>query len=282
MICKWCGASLPGAQGKCRRCGKEQPPLSECGGFYNIARTPAPGAPAGAPAPAPKRAGLNPVLAVACLVLAALLLWQLATAAGLRADLKKQDRDTPQREDLTLTLTRTESGLEVEAPGEMKVDYAADGTGITLTLEGEAVEKLDGWELVQAAPNGAGFADSTSGLGLFGGKDDGDGKAEEDAKDGEDDKDGEGKDPAASTEDAPVLPGEDEAKPDDAEGEAQPGETAPELTVRAGRGKVTLQLSRQDLEGLGLTPGSGFALTLRGENSKGGSLTVVIFDRFPE
>lgn len=36
MFCKWCGATLPNAAGKCPRCGKEAPPLSDCGGFYDL------------------------------------------------------------------------------------------------------------------------------------------------------------------------------------------------------------------------------------------------------
>ncbi len=36
MFCKWCGQTVDPAKGKCAACGKELPPLSECGGFYNI------------------------------------------------------------------------------------------------------------------------------------------------------------------------------------------------------------------------------------------------------
>lgn len=36
MICKWCGESISSKQTTCPRCGKERPPMSECGGFYNI------------------------------------------------------------------------------------------------------------------------------------------------------------------------------------------------------------------------------------------------------
>lgn len=37
MICKWCGEALPSSNNtKCPRCGKELPPLSDCGGFYNL------------------------------------------------------------------------------------------------------------------------------------------------------------------------------------------------------------------------------------------------------
>lgn len=36
MFCKWCGATLPNTAGKCPRCGKEAPVLSDCGGFYDL------------------------------------------------------------------------------------------------------------------------------------------------------------------------------------------------------------------------------------------------------
>lgn len=36
MICKWCGATADVTKGICTSCGKELPPLSDCGGFYDI------------------------------------------------------------------------------------------------------------------------------------------------------------------------------------------------------------------------------------------------------
>ena len=36
MICKWCGERIDSGAHVCSHCGKELPPLSECGGFYNI------------------------------------------------------------------------------------------------------------------------------------------------------------------------------------------------------------------------------------------------------
>ena len=60
MICKWCGATVDVTKGKCSVCGKELPPLSDCGGFYNVApkaaqANPAPNAeqPASQPVPGP-------------------------------------------------------------------------------------------------------------------------------------------------------------------------------------------------------------------------------------
>lgn len=36
MICKWCGAKIREKDRTCPRCGQEIPPLSECGGFYDL------------------------------------------------------------------------------------------------------------------------------------------------------------------------------------------------------------------------------------------------------
>lgn len=39
MICKWCGAAVDTAMKKCPTCGREIPPLSDCGGFYRVVPT---------------------------------------------------------------------------------------------------------------------------------------------------------------------------------------------------------------------------------------------------
>lgn len=36
MFCKWCGATLDISNTKCKRCGKDVPALSDCGGFYDL------------------------------------------------------------------------------------------------------------------------------------------------------------------------------------------------------------------------------------------------------
>lgn len=36
MLCKWCGAKLPDHATKCKRCGKDIPAISDCGGFYDL------------------------------------------------------------------------------------------------------------------------------------------------------------------------------------------------------------------------------------------------------
>lgn len=36
MFCKWCGEPTKAGQIKCRSCGRELPPISDCGGFYDL------------------------------------------------------------------------------------------------------------------------------------------------------------------------------------------------------------------------------------------------------
>lgn len=36
MFCKWCGSNLASSDTKCKRCGREVPALSDCGGFYDL------------------------------------------------------------------------------------------------------------------------------------------------------------------------------------------------------------------------------------------------------
>lgn len=36
MFCKWCGGNIASSDTKCKRCGKEVPALSNCGGFYDL------------------------------------------------------------------------------------------------------------------------------------------------------------------------------------------------------------------------------------------------------
>lgn len=36
MFCKWCGANIQITDRKCPSCGRETPPMSDCGGLYNL------------------------------------------------------------------------------------------------------------------------------------------------------------------------------------------------------------------------------------------------------
>lgn len=36
MFCKWCGTNIQATDRKCPSCGRETPPMSDCGGLYNL------------------------------------------------------------------------------------------------------------------------------------------------------------------------------------------------------------------------------------------------------
>ncbi len=36
MFCKWCGATISESSTRCKRCGRDVPALSDCGGFYDL------------------------------------------------------------------------------------------------------------------------------------------------------------------------------------------------------------------------------------------------------
>lgn len=57
MFCKWCGNTIKTTDKKCSSCGRETPPLSECGGFYDLKR---PWEAAAIPTEAPVSMGSDP------------------------------------------------------------------------------------------------------------------------------------------------------------------------------------------------------------------------------
>ena len=70
MFCKWCGGKLTPSDTSCKRCGKEVPALSDCGGFYdlvsnekkNAEKTPFQAPPAAAPQVFSTPAASSPVI----------------------------------------------------------------------------------------------------------------------------------------------------------------------------------------------------------------------------
>jgi hypothetical protein len=40
MFCKWCGETVSSKDLKCKHCGRDIPPLSDCGGFCNLVTKP--------------------------------------------------------------------------------------------------------------------------------------------------------------------------------------------------------------------------------------------------
>ena len=71
MICKWCGAEINRAENRCNRCGRENSPLSDCGGFYDLVPQLAPAS--GQAAVKKGNSGMIVVVALLSLFLAASL-----------------------------------------------------------------------------------------------------------------------------------------------------------------------------------------------------------------
>ena len=167
MICKWCGAELRSAQGKCNRCGKEQPALSQCGGFYDLVTVPRPEA---APAREGGRQKNNPItilLAVVCLALVVALVLAMVSYGDLQKDNRALQRDVEDLEAELAALTTEETeddslagkdlfisvllpddisqnaGVEASPQGQVQVTY---GDGSDDTLFEAAVEFPHGQE----------------------------------------------------------------------------------------------------------------------------------------
>jgi long-chain acyl-CoA synthetase len=100
MICKWCGETLKTGAKTCRRCKREIPAKSDCGGFYDLVPhpgtqppavpTPAPvmpampeSAPYGAAAPGKKKRDMNPkILFAGAAALILILLVMVISLSG--------------------------------------------------------------------------------------------------------------------------------------------------------------------------------------------------------
>ena len=94
MICKWCGAKVERTDKKCRRCGKEAPAMSECGGFYpppkpavvGDPRTAAPRYPA---QPQQKKKSGGGLLIILCVLMAVVLLLSIFSLMMVLANAQK-------------------------------------------------------------------------------------------------------------------------------------------------------------------------------------------------
>lgn len=105
MFCKWCGADYPTGANKCKRCGKEVPAMSDCGGFYDL--VPKAAIPPVVPIqerkapehkqmparePEKKTINANPILILLCVILAVAVVVLLVTGGG-KDEGEKRDRD---------------------------------------------------------------------------------------------------------------------------------------------------------------------------------------------
>lgn len=152
MICKWCGASMDAHETVCRRCGKEAPPRSDCGGFYDLVpaarniipaapvqpQVPQPvAAPAVAPAvePAAKKSGLPLVLGLLCCVLAVVAVVAFASGNSAReeiAALEEKIEAMEEKEETVITLAQQDASVTLKLEhdeGIVRMKAEADPAG---------------------------------------------------------------------------------------------------------------------------------------------------------
>lgn len=190
MICKWCGAAIEPRQKCCTNCGREIPPLSDCGGFYDIVPTRRPAAPqpsSAAPQATKPRADVRPaekprsetargrgkhalLLSLAALVLLlALVLLFVWQARALRRELSqltaKAEEQAARIDELEAALAAqknaptvpdTEHGDEPDVPDvpdEPKTPDEPDLDEQTLTYE--VTPDGTGWFTVYGEPEGS-------------------------------------------------------------------------------------------------------------------------------
>lgn len=89
MICKWCGAEIQRSEKRCSRCGKENAPLSDCGGFYDLVPQAAPAA--GGRGKKDGSAVVAVLLAVMLVVVIGFSALLMLENRSLRSQLKKQN-----------------------------------------------------------------------------------------------------------------------------------------------------------------------------------------------
>lgn len=126
MFCKWCGGNLAAGDMKCKRCGREVTPKSDCGGFYDLVReertAPQPVLQTSAPQ-AKSPVGLIIGMAAGFAVVLILLVVQFVNQSKLTQELENLRSEI---EELTV-----QAATEESQPG----DGAAEGTEtITITL----------------------------------------------------------------------------------------------------------------------------------------------------
>ena len=173
MFCKWCGADLPNGVTKCKRCQKEVPALSDCGGFYDLV----PYAKSGAVMPAyasgyekstpEQRPNTEPVivevqndnwkkicfgLGLVCLTLLITVLILLGMNGKLSDEVERLDDRVDElewlMEDGEPTETTEATGCEeVTTPAEKNVTV-----NVLVTAEGVTAKQVDPEEVLTVAP----------------------------------------------------------------------------------------------------------------------------------
>lgn len=120
MICKWCGAVMDRSDRACRRCGREVPALSDCGGFYDLAPAERPDIPVAVvetdSRQTRKRSSpLGVLCAVLAVLLAASVIVNLALAGQREAfaeELEELEERLEDRDESSLIPPATDAGTE--------------------------------------------------------------------------------------------------------------------------------------------------------------------------
>lgn len=135
MICKWCGAKTDRKDPKCRRCGRENPALSDCGGFYDLVPQAAP-RPAATPVRKPQKKG-SP-FALICVLLAIALAVSILFCLKLSGEKRELAEELEELEERLEANTPTGSISDL-LPGRDE-DPEPEATGLELLEPEETVD----------------------------------------------------------------------------------------------------------------------------------------------
>ena len=161
MICKWCGAKVERTDKKCRRCGKEAPAMSECGGFYpppkpavvGDPRTAAPRYPA---QPQQKKKSGGGLLIILCVLMAVVLLLRVFSLMMVLTNSRKLEQLSKKDSAPAATAQLTEASAEATEPLTLaqqdvtvRVDFDPTnrdkGEGVEVTAAGAESVKTQGY-----------------------------------------------------------------------------------------------------------------------------------------
>ena len=135
MICKWCGAEMDRNDLKCRRCGKETPALSDCGGFYDLVPQVAPRS-AAAPVRKPQKKGS--LFAFICVLLAIALAVSILFCLKLSGEKRELAQEVEELEEQLEANTPT-GAISDLLPGKDE-DPDPEATDLELPEPEETVE----------------------------------------------------------------------------------------------------------------------------------------------
>lgn len=139
MFCKWCGGNLASTDIRCKRCGRDVPAGSDCGGFYDIMQE---GRPVQSAVAAPAQKAKAPVALIAVMAAGFAVLLILLIVVFVN-----QSRLTQELEDIRNELQDMEAETVIEdTAGEAEPESTGE---LTITLpelfnkEDEVTEKTD-------------------------------------------------------------------------------------------------------------------------------------------